>query len=107
MTHLEFSHFIRDNRPLYEVLKSAVLAEFRAHTREIRLKFLVEQIRADYKIQTTGIIFKLDNSATAFFSRLLIAETPALKDRIKLRRSLADDVSTADYLAMLIKPGTQ
>lgn len=58
--------------------------------RKVGMKALVERLRWESGIRTAGSAYRLNNSLTAFYARLLIARRPEWADAIETRRAKAD-----------------
>lgn len=51
------------------------------------MKALVERVRWEMELTSTDGVYKLNNSLTAALARILVADYPALKPYISMRRS--------------------
>lgn len=83
-----FREFNKMNGHVYVAL--VMLArEFREHTgrRHIGMKMLWEKLRYEFGIRTRGESdYSLDNSFTAYYSRLIMLQEPDLADAFETRK---------------------
>lgn len=81
-----FAEFHRANPHVYAEFERRALQLHRAGARRIGAKAIAERIRWDINIRTLGDEYKINNSYTALYARLLIHHHPELADVIELRR---------------------
>jgi len=60
-----------------------------ARHRKVGVKALVERLRWESGIQTTGSAYRINNSHTAFYARLLLERRPDWAGRIEVREQKA------------------
>ena len=77
--HKANPHVLRDIRRL----------AMRDHRRGVKrgMKAIFEDLRADPELSTTGSAYKLNNSYTALYSRLVMQFTPELQGHFRVRDS--------------------
>lgn len=80
-----FQAFHALNPQVYAELRKRALSYLRAGRRRESMKFLFEQLRRDSGLQTTGDPWKLDNTYTPFYARLLMDQEPELAGFFELR----------------------
>ena len=68
-----FNAFHKANPHVYEEIRRRAHAEVRAGQKRISVKYIVESIRRDPSVQTVGE-YKINNSFSAFYARLLSTE---------------------------------
>jgi hypothetical protein len=61
-----------------------------AHHRKVSMKALVERLRWESGIYTQGNAYRINNSFTAFYARLLIDRRPEWAGAIETRKAMAD-----------------
>lgn len=81
----EFQAFHRANPHIFEALRAKALEAKQNGLRTFGMKALVEDIRWDPKVRTSGKPWKLNNNHTAAYARLLMEETPELRGFFRLR----------------------
>lgn len=64
----------------------ALAEQWLATNRRVGVKALVERLRWEAGIQTTGADYRINNSLTAHYARLLIQRRPEWADRIETRQ---------------------
>lgn len=83
-----FTAFHRANPHVYAEIRRRALADIRAGVARISVKFIVESIRRDPSVQTTGE-YKINNSYTALYARLLATEPWMPPGCIEMRQRTA------------------
>lgn len=83
-----FERFHRDNPHVYETLKVLALRAARKGQR-VGMKAVYEMARWYYTVETDGEPYKLNNSFTAFYSRLLMEQEPELAGFFETRQQRA------------------
>ena len=74
-----FERFHEANPHVYDNLKLLALQlKRREGKRKVGMKMLFEVLRYEYRLQTRGDKFKLNNDYTSRYSRLLMAQEPEL-----------------------------
>jgi hypothetical protein len=68
----------------------ALAAQWLKHHRRVSMKALVERLRWESGIFTQGNAYRINNSFTAFYARLLIERRPEWADSIETRKAQAD-----------------
>lgn len=87
-----FEEFHRENPHVYRVLvKLAREWVQQTGTRKLAIKTLYERARWEIAMNTSDAEFKLNNSYTAFFARLIMDQEPDLRRIFDLRSSEADE----------------
>lgn len=86
-----FEEFHEANPRVYETLVR-LAREWVARTgqRRVGIKSLYEVARWQIQLETTDGTFKLDNSFTAYYARLIDEQEPDLSGLFEFRRSQAD-----------------
>jgi hypothetical protein len=85
-----FAAFHGSNPHVADALERLAEQWLARHNR-VGMKALVERLRWESGIQTTGSAWRINNSHVSFYSRLLIERRPEWADRIETRKALADD----------------
>ncbi len=80
-----FEAFHAANPHIAAHLAQMALALRRQGRTRYGIKALVEALRFQYAVQTTGDDFKINNDFTAHYARLLMREHPALADFFETR----------------------
>lgn len=80
-----FNAFHKANPHVYDEIRRRAHAELRAGQSRISVKYIVESIRRDPSIQTAGE-YKINNSFSAFYARLLATEAWMPQGAIELRQ---------------------
>jgi len=81
-----FAAFDAENPAVYELFKRFA-DELRARGQTgIGAKMIVERIRWEMAVETTGADFKVSNNFTAHYARKLVAERPEFADLFEMRR---------------------
>lgn len=74
-----FERFHADNPHVYENLKLLALQlKRREGKRKVGMKMLFEVLRYEYRLQTRGDKFKLNNDYTSRYARLMMKQEPEL-----------------------------
>ena len=81
-----FKRFHDANPHIYEELEERAFALLRAGAGRIGVKALWEAMRYDAAVRTDSRDWKLNNSYTALYARLLLHRHPELSDVIETRR---------------------
>ena len=84
-----FAEFNTANPHVADALE-VLAAQWLAMHARVGMKALVERLRWESGIRTEGSAYRLNNSWTAFYARLLIARRPEWADRIQTRKACAD-----------------
>lgn len=84
----KFDRFNASNPHVADALELLAGQWLRMHDR-VGMKALVERLRWESGIQTTGSAYRLNNSWTAFYARLLLARHPEWSGRIVTREQRA------------------
>jgi len=80
-----FRQFHETNPQVYRALRSLALPLAQAGRKRIGVKMLWETLRYSYSIVTEGSEYKLDNSYTSRYARLLMDQEPELRGLIETR----------------------
>lgn len=90
-TAARFEEFHRENPHVYRTLV-ALAREYRNTTGQPKLgiSMLFEAARWTLAMQTKSADYRLNNSYRAYYSRLIQAQEPDLRDLFELRSSAAD-----------------
>ncbi len=80
-----FHQFHAANPQVYRALRSLALPLAHAGRKRIGVKMLWETLRYSYSIVTDGSDYKLDNSYTSRYARLLMDQEPELRGLIETR----------------------
>jgi hypothetical protein len=86
-----FAAFHSSNPHVADALERLAEQWLAAGNSKVGMKSLVERLRWESGIQTTGSAWRINNSHVSFYSRLLIERRPEWADRIETRKALADD----------------
>lgn len=81
-----FEAFHASNPRVYRALRELALAMVRAGVRHYGIKGLVEKVRWEFTMQTQGQPFKICNSYTSRYARLLVRNEPELEGFFELRK---------------------
>lgn len=84
-----FADFHADNPHVADALERLAEQWFAAGNQRGSTKAFIERLRWESGIQTSGGEYRLDNSLTAFYSRLLLERHPEWSDRILTRAQKA------------------
>jgi len=84
-TEERFERFHQENPRLYRELRSRAVALHAVGATRTSTKALVEVVRYDHAIRTRGEEFKVNNSFTAFYARVLVADRPELASILTMR----------------------
>lgn len=91
-TASRFESFHRSNPHVYRTLVSLAREYInRTGQRRIGIKSLYEVARWQLQLESSDGEFNLNNSYTAYFARLIMAQERDLADIFELRHSLADE----------------
>lgn len=86
-----FEEFHRHNPHVYRVLvELARNWVIRTGSRKLAIKTLYERARWELVMSTSDVDFKLNNSYTAYYARLIMGQEPDLRGIFSLRVSEAD-----------------
>lgn len=85
-----FAEFHSQNPHVADALERLAEQWLAAGNRKVGMKALFERLRWESGIRTEGSAYVLNNSWTAFYSRLLLDRRPEWAGRITTRRALAD-----------------
>lgn len=85
-----FAAFHAANPHVADALEQLAGQWFAAGHNRVGVKSLYERLRWEAGIQTTASDWRLNNSWTAFYARLLIERRPEWADRIQTRTAAAD-----------------
>lgn len=80
-----FEAFHRENPHVYAALRSLALQMLSNGVRQYGIKGLFEILRWQFALQTNGEPFKLGNSYTSRYARLLVKNTPELEGFFEFR----------------------
>lgn len=102
-----FEAFHRANPHLLVVLRDMALAVKAQGIPRVGMKALFEQLRWHYYVKTTGEIYKLANTHTAYYSRVLMQWCPALDGFFSLRFQPAEPTGSYQprWRRLQLKPG--
>lgn len=84
-----FAAFHSANPPVADALE-ILAAEWLAFHDRVGMKALIERLRWESGIRTEGSAYRLNNSWTAFYARLLIQRHPEWATAIQTRTACAD-----------------
>ena len=79
-----FVAFHEENPHVANALE-ALAAQWLIRHKKVGMKALVERLRWESGIQTDGDVWRLNNSFTSHYARLLLARRPDWADRIETR----------------------
>lgn len=68
----------------------ALAAQWLAYHQKVSMKALVERLRWESGVYTQGSAYRINNSFTAFYARLLIERRPEWAESIETRKAQAD-----------------
>lgn len=85
-----FEIFHRQNPRVYRLFKKFSLALIEAGHNKIGSKQIVERIRYESAIRTTGNDYKINNNFTCYYSRRFIREFPQHTERFTFRKLVTD-----------------
>lgn len=85
-----FAVFHAENPHVYEHLHRRALAQVRRGVFRGSIARLVEDLRADPLVNTSGDDFKVNNTHRAHYARLLMRNEPELRGFFEVRASKAD-----------------
>jgi len=85
-----FADFHELNPHVYERLERMALSAIRRGVKRIGMKQLFEVLRWNSALRTAGEAWKLNNSYTSLYARLLIHHHPEMEAVIETRRSQVD-----------------
>lgn len=80
-----FRAFHEANPLVYEKLEREALSALRNGDRRVAVARLVENLRHDAALRTSGSPFQVDNSFRSLYGRMLVARRPELRAVIVLR----------------------
>lgn len=80
-----FEAFHRRNPHVFKAIAGRALEECRKGATRIRVKRIIENMRDQVRVNTTGESYKFDNSYTSFYAAMLAEQYPEL-DRLIERR---------------------
>ena len=80
-----FELFHRANPQVYEALRELSMRLAATGRRTFGMKALFEALRFSYALQTSGESYKINNSYTPFYARLLMRNEPQLAGFFNLR----------------------
>lgn len=86
-----FKDFHGANPHVYAKLRELALHMVRIGRKRYGMKGLVEVVRWNINMETTGTEFRINNNYTAFYARLLMAREPELDGFFQTRESIADE----------------
>lgn len=90
-----FVAFHRENPHVYAELERRALKLYAQGVKRLGVKWLVECMRVDHQIATKSDEWKLNNSHTAYYARLLLHRRPELSSIIETREATAAAVARA------------
>lgn len=95
--------FFREFRmDIYTAFKVRMIKES-ATTARLSPKWVIEEIRKEFRIKKlTGDEFKIDNSLTSYYIRVLLYQNPELKKLIVVKKSGADEMSEREMSLLLM-----
>jgi len=85
-----FEMFHRQNPKVYRLFKKFSLALIEAGHNKIGSKLIIERIRYESAVRTTGNDHKINNNFTAYYSRRFIREFPQHTDRFTFRKLISN-----------------
>jgi hypothetical protein len=91
-----FEAFHALNPKVYAALRALALEMVRNGVKQYGIKGLTEKLRWEFAMQTKGDTFKICNSYTSRYARLLVENEPALKDFFELRVLTERDCEVCD-----------
>ena len=80
-----FARFHAANPHVFRALESLAMQLYRAGARGFGVKLLVEQLRWQYAIATSGDTFRINNNWPSRYARMLVETHPELRGVIELR----------------------
>ena len=87
----DFNKFHKENPKIYDHFRQLALYIIRDKKKtKLSGKTLIEYLRWNSFIKTTGSEFKINNTFTSYYVRLFSKEYPAYKDYFEQRKSQAD-----------------
>jgi hypothetical protein len=100
---VRFLRFHRENPHVYHALVELTRDARRQLGGQLTIKFVYEGLRYTMYKETSGDPYKLSNSFTAFYARLIMHSVPDLRGVFMLRPSVADNdgrLTHADQVAL-------
>lgn len=89
-TAAKFAEYNRENPQVYAALRKFALEAKRAGRERMGMKALFERVRWFTEVETTGDSFKVNNSYTSFYARMLMDLEPELRGFFETRKAKAD-----------------
>ena len=86
----KFWSFHRDNPHVYEQIKKLSLKMRKKGRKHYGIQTVFEVLRWYTDLKTTDTDFKINNDYAAFYSRMLMAREPSLKNFFRTRQAIAD-----------------
>lgn len=80
-----FEAWLADNGHVYTAVRRAALAAVRAGTTRLSIAKIIEELRADRSVATTGDSWKLNNSFRAPLARRLMDAEPEFEGHFEIR----------------------
>lgn len=77
----KFEMFHRGNPKVYYLYKKVALSLIEAGLQKIGSKMIIERIRYESKLSTTGHDYKINNNFTCYYSRKFCRDFPQYTDK--------------------------
>lgn len=90
LTWAEKFEMFHEANPHVARMLEALAGQWLTHNTKVSMKALVERLRWESGIYTEGPGYKINNSFTAFYARLLIERRPEWAESIETRKAMAD-----------------
>lgn len=91
-----FARFHRANPHVYRAIVAAARYARRAGVERIGIAAIFERLRWEYRIQTRGDAYALNNSWRSFYARLVMEREPDLAGMFSIRRGRHVEGPAAD-----------
>lgn len=102
MTFTKHDFFKEFRMDIYTAFKVRMIKESATSFR-LSPKWVIEEIRKEFRInKLTGDEFKIDNSATSYYIRVLLYQHPELKRKIVVKKSGADEMNDREISLLIM-----
>ncbi len=91
-----FAEFHKANPQVYDLFKQAAFRMRGTGRQRYSARTIVEVIRWDYDLHTSGDVFSVNDNFTPLYVRLLISECPEFRDFFELRTVRSRGVASQD-----------
>jgi hypothetical protein len=91
-----FAEYHQQNPQVFDEFRRRAIAMRTAGRRKYSQWTIIQSIRWDHDLRTTGDVFKINNDFIALYARLLIHELPEFKDFFELRTMKPHDRRSSD-----------